>query len=69
MGGVTGDEQLQLLVQVTQFQVDAPGADSCRREKPGEFTFWFWIHAPAAHPDLATLHHSMTGAKTGFKAG
>lgn len=36
MGGVAGDEQLELLVQVTAVQVHVPGSDSYRRENNSE---------------------------------
>lgn len=36
MGGVAGDEQLELLVQVTPVQVHVPGSDSYRRKNNSE---------------------------------
>lgn len=55
MGGVAGDEQLELLVQVTAVQVHVPGPDSCRRENNGEFTILVLVQKRINSPQISQI--------------
>lgn len=55
VGGVTGYEQLKLLVQVTAFQVDVPGPNSCRRENDGELTLLVLVQHRINSPRISQI--------------
>lgn len=55
-GGVAGDEELQLLVQVAGGQVDVPGADPCRGGDTSAHSPWGGLLNPPPNPQTHPHH-------------
>lgn len=65
MGGVTSDEELQLLMEVTAREVDVPRSDSCREERERQGETHTHTLRQDIHPAGSSPSHPPVGSFSG----